>query len=440
MKAKQTNSLEQFNLKEQEVETTKRVLNNPYIPHFPTERQWDFLLDRSKDLFYGGSAGGGKTDALLMAALMYVDCRDYNAIIFRRTFPNLNQAEGVIPRSRKWMIGTDADYNSTEHRWTFPSGATLSFGHMRYLEDRLDYNSAEFQYIGFDEAAEFEEKQFTFLFSRLRRTVENPIPLRFRSAGNPIGPGVKWIKERYVEGDKPFIPSSLNDNPHLDEDEYTESLQNLDPVTRQKILDGNWDVTDQEGLIYDNFSEEENMVDSIPKINKFWIGIDYGTTNPTHFNLIGFGEDKKFYLIDEWRHSGKSSRSKTDKEYSKDLQNFLRKQRERFNNFAVEWILIDPSAKSFITQLQRDNVNRIAQADNEVLGGIRGISALLEANKLLIHKSCEETIDEFYSYRWDEKATERGDEKPIKKNDHSCDALRYIFNSVNREYNMAMNG
>lgn len=233
-----------------ERETIQRVLNNPYIPHTPTQKQWEFLMAENKDVFFGGAAGPGKTDALLMAALMYVDESDYAAILFRRTFTNLTKANSLIPRSKKWLKDTDASWNGKDHTWTFPSGATLEFGHMQYEDDRFNYNSAEYQFIGFDEICEFLERQYTFLFSRLRRTVESDVPLRFRAAGNPIGPGFEWVKARYVDQEvtdheRVRIPASLEDNPHVRREEYRDSLSHLDPITQEKVMNGSWEIAEE---------------------------------------------------------------------------------------------------------------------------------------------------------------------------------------------------
>lgn len=276
-----------MNLTEKERETVRRVLNNPYIPHTPTEKQWEFLLTRSKDVFFGGAAGPGKTDALLMAALMYVDEPSYAAILFRRTFTNLTKANSLIPRSKEWLMDTNANWNGSDHRWSFPSGATLEFGHMQYEDDKFNYNSAEYQFIGFDEICEFLEQQYTFLFSRLRRTVDQDFPLRFRAAGNPIGPGFEWVKKRYVdqegENDHPrlFIPAALDDNPHVRREEYKESLQHLDPVTKEKVLNGDWEIVEQGEKFHREWFE---IVDEAPKDARrvrYW---DLASTKPHQKN------------------------------------------------------------------------------------------------------------------------------------------------------------
>lgn len=226
-----------------------------YIPHVPEPPQQAFLLLDQREAFYGGAAGGGKSDALLMGALQYVDIPGYNALILRRTFAELVMPEAIMARSLEWLSGTDAVWNQGEHKWTFPSGATLSFGHVQYDNDRFNYQGAAFQYIAFDELTEFTELVYRFLLSRARRpsglgggkdTLLSRVPIRVRGASNPGGLGHDWVKTRFVDPitsvGRPFIPAKLDDNPYLDREEYRQTLMELDPLTRKRLLDGDWSV------------------------------------------------------------------------------------------------------------------------------------------------------------------------------------------------------
>jgi predicted phage terminase large subunit-like protein len=192
---------------------------------------------------YGGAAGGGKSDALLMGAAQFVGIPGYNAILFRRTYPDLSLPGALMDRSKEWW-GGKAHWNSMRHMWTFPSGARITFGNLEHEQDKYQYQSAEFQYIGFDELTQFYESQYRYLFSRLRRLEHVNIPLRMRSATNPGGIGHDWVKQRFlIEGAKygrVFIPARLDDNPYLDRVEYEASLQELDPITRRHLLNGDW--------------------------------------------------------------------------------------------------------------------------------------------------------------------------------------------------------
>ena len=209
----------------------------------PTDPQTAFLLADAREVLYGGAAGGGKSSALLMAALQYVDTPNYSAIIFRRTYADLSKPGALMDRSRDWLSGTDAAWNEQKHMWRFPSGATLTFGHLETEKDKYDYQGAEFQFIGFDELTQFKETQYRYLFSRLRRLTGSDVPLRVRSSSNPGGEGHEWVFRRFFSDrakGRVFIPAKLDDNPHLDREEYRHSLAELDPVTRKQLEDGDW--------------------------------------------------------------------------------------------------------------------------------------------------------------------------------------------------------
>jgi predicted phage terminase large subunit-like protein len=224
-----------------------RVIRNPYIPHEPFVRQAVFLALDDKEAMYGGAAGGGKSDALLMAALMYVDTPGYNAILFRKTYADLNLPEAIMARSHEWLGATDAKWDGADYRWTFPSGATLSFGYLNHDKDKFRYQSAAFQFIGFDELTQFPFEHYSYLFSRLRRLHGLGVPLRMRGGTNPGGIGNDWVYDRFViSGGKTFIPALLSDNLYIDQEEYRKSLAELDETTQKQLELGLW-VTDPAG-------------------------------------------------------------------------------------------------------------------------------------------------------------------------------------------------
>lgn len=221
------------------------------VPRTPHPRQAVFLHLQQREALFGGAAGGGKTDAILMAALQFVDVPGYHAIAFRRTYPELVMPGGLIPRSKAWLGGTDAKFNESRHDWTFPNGAVLKFGHIQHLKDvERHERGPDYQCIVYDELTTFQEAMYVRIVgSRLRRPSTGPlskVPLRVRAGTNPGGEGHEWVKRRFlVEGTangRAFVRSKLADNPSIDAAAYIESLQMLDPVSLARMLEGDWEI------------------------------------------------------------------------------------------------------------------------------------------------------------------------------------------------------
>lgn len=209
-----------------------------------------------------------------MSALMFVDQPGYSSLLLRRTYPELVMPEGLISRAQEWLSSTAAKWSGDKKTWTFPSGATLTFGYLQYEQDKYRYQGAAFQFIGFDELTHFTESQYTYLFSRLRRLKECDVPLRLRAGSNPGGVGHTWVKHRFLVESHPkrtFIPANLKDNPYLDREEYVKSLENLDPVTRKQLRDGDWDVRLDGGLFQRSwFKDIESFPADFQIRVRFW--------------------------------------------------------------------------------------------------------------------------------------------------------------------------
>ena len=233
------------------------------------------MLAPQREVLFGGAAGGGKSEAGLHAAAQYVDHPKYSGIIFRRSFSDLNLPGALIDRSKEWWSNTGAKWNARDHQWTFPSGATLQFGYMETDNHKYRYQSAEFQFIFFDELTQFKEDHYTYMLSRLRRTEGmGGVPLRMRGASNPGGIGHEWVRDRFIDNptdDRLFIPSYLVDNPFLDTEEYTSNLMELDAVTRAQLLEGSWEVTPSGGLFKtEYFRYAETLPRQYEYLVRFW--------------------------------------------------------------------------------------------------------------------------------------------------------------------------
>ena len=231
-----------------EAELARRVLTAHeagILPTLPHPRQLSFLVYPGREALYGGAAGGGKSEALLAGAALYWDEPRYSAIIFRRTHTDLAQPGALMDRSHEWWAGK-AHWDGTNKIWRFPSGAKIALAYLKNPSDHLRYQSAEFQYIGFDEVTQFPEFQYTYVgLSRLRRLRDSRVPLRLRAGTNPGGPGHAWVKARFVRPGhpgRPFFPARIEDNPSLDREAYIEALEGLHPTTRAQLLSGDWEA------------------------------------------------------------------------------------------------------------------------------------------------------------------------------------------------------
>lgn len=226
----------------------------PYIPHVPTPKQAAFMLLDCEEAFYGGAVGGGKSDSLLMCALQYVDIPGYSAILFRKSYADLTKPGALMDRAKEWLLPhKNVRWDEKDKKFTFFREnskipvSTLQFGYLENPNDRFNYQGGEYQFIGFDELTHIAKVSYIYMFSRLRRLKGVNIPLRVRSASNPPEDDEgNWVRDRFIiegpEKGRIFIPAGLDDNPYLDKDEYEKTLEQLDPVSRARLREGDWTI------------------------------------------------------------------------------------------------------------------------------------------------------------------------------------------------------
>ena len=239
---------------------------------------------------------------------------------------------------------------------------------------------------------------------------------------NPDSP-FHWFKTEFLDNpslDLKRFSFRLDDNPSLTKD-YTDALKReYQGLWYSRYIEGQWCLA--EGTVYSMFDEGLHVINSPPGPAEYYVlGVDYGTTNPTAFALVAFSS--KYYpnlwVEDEYYwDSRKQGRQKTDTEYAEDLRAFIKGRN-------VRTVYLDPSAASFKLELQRNGIPGIMDANNDVLNGISYVSNLISNGTLKVTRQCKKVIQELQTYRWDEGASRRGVDKPIKDNDHILDALRY---------------
>ena len=294
-----------------------RIYDNPFIQQKPFFNQIKFLICDEEELLFGGQAGGAKTSALLMAGLMYCDYTPkeddqvtYDALILRRTLDDLEMPNAILDRAKQWLLPFEdkglLHYKDIKKKFTFHNGATLTFRYLAHNNDLNKYQGAELQFIGFDELTQFPENQYLYLHSRLRKTEDNPIPLRMRGASNPGGVGHEWVKKRFIINDSPcwYIPSAYTDNPYLNHDEYGKQLDKLDELTRQQLKYGNWDIRLSSGLLMDlnTYNQRKISYDTFKDWQPVYttIGIDPASTGDDRFSMacLTYFDNGKLVLVD----------------------------------------------------------------------------------------------------------------------------------------------
>lgn len=270
--------------------------------------QTDFLASVEREVLFGGSAGGGKSYALLADPMRYFGNRNFNGIILRRTNDELREliwkSQELYPKAYP-----GAKWQEKKSQWVFPSGAKLWMTYLERDEDVLRYQGQAFSYIAFDELTQHSSPfAWNYMRSRLR-TTDPELPLFMRATTNPGGPGHAWVKRMFIDpapagkrfaatdidtGDtlmypeshekagqplfyRRFIPATLKDNPYLMEDgQYEANLLSLPEMQRRQLLEGDWTIAD--GAAFPEFRQNTHVVEpfEIPSEWRRFRSCDYG--------------------------------------------------------------------------------------------------------------------------------------------------------------------
>ncbi len=267
-----------------------------------------------------------------------------------------------------------------------------------------------------DEITTWPESFFQMLKSRL-----DAPGAKFDGTCNPEGP-YHWFKKDFLDlNNKNLYHATfrLDDNPYLPSD-FVEALKSeYTGVWYERMIEGRWVIA--QGLIYDMFAKDVHIVPTKDRpYIEYYVACDYGTQNPTHFGL--WGKSDKWYKVAEYHHEGRDGQQKTDGQYADELDAFIK-------DVDIKGIVIDPSAASFREELRQRGYH-VIPAKNDVLDGIRNVGSALQRNTIAYNECCVNTIREYAGYSWDPKAAQRGEDKPMKENDHAMDADRYFINTI----------
>lgn len=306
------------------LDSTKKYMGKDIAWKANSQPQTKFLAYGGFEALYGGAAGGGKSEALLLGALRDIGHPTYRALLLRRTFPELERS--LIDRAYQYYPTAGGKPRNGGKEWIFPSGAEIAFGHLEHEKSVHAHQSAEYQFLGFDELTSFTEKQYRYMLSRLRSS--RGLRVRVRAATNPGGEGHEWVVRRfapwlwrpgmafmpewtgprvqsqeslYVRRDKDsdleefntereaghlgrvFIGAKATDNPAITQ-EYLDILDTLDPVTRAQLRDGDWLASPSAGALFQR--SWFKIVDAIPaEVIGRWRSWDRAATEPNPTNL-----------------------------------------------------------------------------------------------------------------------------------------------------------
>lgn len=291
-------------------------------------------LSRGEDeMLYGGAAGGGKSDYLVVEGARQIKIPKYRALVLRKTVPELAQ---LIDRSKDIYPAVDrnAKFNSTTHTWNFSSGARIQFGSLFRVQDKYKYQGLQYDFIGFDELTHFTWEEYSYLKSRNRANCE-ATKVYMRSTANPGGVGHGWVKQYFVTAGKPyktiwnndkvvmpdgtlkdfwsskvFIPATVFDNADLmkNDPDYVKRLAQMNEADRNALLYGNWDSFAGQVFLEwtdnrDHYSDKRftHVIEpfKIPWGWRIIRSFDWGYARPFSVGWTAVDQDGRMYRIRE---------------------------------------------------------------------------------------------------------------------------------------------
>lgn len=422
------------------------------------------------EALYGGAAGGGKSDALVIEALRQVHIPHYKGLILRKTFPQLSE---LIDKSLSYYPRAfpKARYNASSHTWLFPSGARIRFGSMHRLQDKTQYQGLSYDFIAFDELTHFAWEEYSYLFSRNRPNGPGT-RVYIRATANPGGIGHGWVKSRFITPAPPmtpiqdvvrwqipgggfeertqsriFVPSTVYDNPALLENDpdYVQRLASMPEAERKALLYGDWEsFSGQVFLEWRNLPEHyadrkgTHVISPfrVPSDWKVWRSFDWGYSRPFSVHWYAVDYDRRLYCIRElygctgepnqgvrWPPSKVAAKIR---EIEKDDPNL--RDRGRINGVADPAIFGDTgSGESIASVMARDGVHWEAGNHSRINGKMQIHNRLAfdeyGVPMLYIFDTCQHMLRTLPTLVYDQTDVEDVDSDG---EDHAYDDLRYI--------------
>ncbi len=409
------------------------------------EKQELFHLSQAEEVLYGGAAGGGKSFAIIWDAVMKaMQYKQARIAIFRRKFPELEKS--IILDFLEYVPASWYEYNKKDHRATFhQTGSLIEFNHCQLESDVYNYQSAQYDFIFFDELTHFTEYIYTYLQSRCRSP--KGYPAQVKCASNPGNIGHHWVKTRFIDGYEPYtiethseelpngklseytteyIPARVYDNKYIMEKDpkYISRLQKIPNESERKaLLDGDWDSF--EGQFFKEWNYDQHTIKPF-KIPPDWQKIrtvDWGYTAPTVCLWIAFSPAKVAFVYREMTITEAT------------IEETVEMIKHLSGDETYSYTTADPSLWS-TTQYERGEsiAHRITymgvplmKADNNRIAGWNVIHSYMDFDektdaRLKIFTNCLQTIKTIPGLIHDSRKPEDLDSDG---DDHHADALRY---------------
>jgi len=294
----------------------QKIINNVlWKPHY---KQALALKCPAFELLFGGAAGGGKSDFLLIDFYAGVNRwgKAWQGILFRRTYAEL---EELLKRANELYLPLGARYTDKNKTYTFANGASIKFRYLEHDGDVLNYQGHQYTWIGFDELGNYPT-DFAWRYMIIRCRSAAGVPCYMRATANPGGVGHAWIKSRFIDGFEPnrthrtvessgfpitrcFIPSKLEDNPALmkNDPDYANRLKLLPTHLYRAMRGGDWDIF--AGQVFDEFRRELHVVKPFALENGLWkkfYALDWGYAKPFSLGKWAVNGEGRMVRYGEW--------------------------------------------------------------------------------------------------------------------------------------------
>lgn len=380
----------------------------------------DFVVSEGLYLICDGAVRSGKTVFMSAAFVMWA-MEYYDRTNFAICGKTVQSAERNVlkPLQENESLPYTMSYKVSTKVLTVRCGAKENYFYIFGGKDESSYmliQGITLAGVLFDEVALMPR---SFVEQALSRAISFEHPKYWFNC-NPESPNHYFYRE-WLENPKEgttHLHFLLEDNPILTPQMIERTKAMYSGVFYDRYIRGLWVVA--EGIIYPMFGKETTVQTMERKYSRFVISMDYGIQNPTAMLLWGLC-DGVWYQVDEFYHSGRETlRQKTDQEYYEDLERLA-------GDRAIEYLIIDPSATSFIALVKQKRRFRVKKAQNDVIDGIQKTASALQMGKIKVNDCCKRTIREYGLYSWDQK----GEDRPIKDNDHAMDATRYFVATMN---------